>query len=289
MPRPTLFDHPKFHRLVHLLQLPEPYVLGHLEYLWRVGYSSGNPVIGDALDVELAAKWQGEPGVFCNAVTQVRLLDVTNDNKYVIHDLHKNAPSYVTLRNKRESERGVEKTCRVCGSLFYSAYRRGIYCSNACRQEQWRQRRQRGQFPIVTESDVFETESNSTPAPAPAPAPTLVQIASPPAEPAPKPAALMTFQTVGKAKTWDLTEDLVKVWTEAFPSLDVLEECRRAKGWVASNPAKRKTAVGMPKFLYRWMERANDRSRGRAEPGAPYAPPENLADRLRRHLGKETT
>jgi hypothetical protein len=81
MPRPTLFDHPKFHRLVHLLGIPEPHVLGHLEYLWRVGYSSGEPVIGDELDVEIAAKWCGERGAFVRALCdeRVRLLDKTTD------------------------------------------------------------------------------------------------------------------------------------------------------------------------------------------------------------------
>jgi hypothetical protein len=67
MPRPTLFDHPKFHRLVYILKIPEPQVLGLLEYMWRVGYASGNPVIGDAIDVEIAAKWWGEPGLFAGA------------------------------------------------------------------------------------------------------------------------------------------------------------------------------------------------------------------------------
>jgi hypothetical protein len=67
MPRPTLFDHPKFHRLVYILKIPEPQVLGLLEYMWRVGYASGNPVIGDAIDVEIAAKWRGEPGLFAGA------------------------------------------------------------------------------------------------------------------------------------------------------------------------------------------------------------------------------
>ncbi len=102
MPRPTLFDHPKFHRLVHLLGLPEPHVLGHLEYLWRVGYSSGNPVIGDALDVEIAAKWTGDRGKFCEALVGVRLIDAVENGQFQIHDLHENAPAYVKSRERME-------------------------------------------------------------------------------------------------------------------------------------------------------------------------------------------
>jgi len=105
LPRPTLFDHPKFHRLVHILALPEPYVLGHLEYLWRVGYASGNPFIGDSLDVEIAAKWKGERGVLTRALLEVRLLDEISENQFRIHDLHDNAPDYVRSRARQEAQR----------------------------------------------------------------------------------------------------------------------------------------------------------------------------------------
>ena len=67
MPRPTLFDHPKFARLCYDLRMPRPHVLGHLEFLWKVAYASGNARIGDAVDVELAAAWEGEPGALAAA------------------------------------------------------------------------------------------------------------------------------------------------------------------------------------------------------------------------------
>jgi hypothetical protein len=95
MARPTLYDHPKFMRLVHELGMPAPHVLGHLEYLWRVGYSSGNPVVGDSVDVELAAMWTGEPGQLTKVLTQVRFMDKLPDGKYQIHDLLDHAPGYV--------------------------------------------------------------------------------------------------------------------------------------------------------------------------------------------------
>lgn len=98
MPRPTLFDHPKFLRLVYLLQMPEPHVLGHLEYLWKVGYASGNPVVGDETDVEIAAKWSGERGVLATALLQVGLVDRLEDGRLQIHDLLENAPDYVHAR-----------------------------------------------------------------------------------------------------------------------------------------------------------------------------------------------
>src|SRR4051812_26885101 len=62
MARPTLRQHPKFRRLCHLLAVPVPHALGYLECMWSVGYQCGDPVLGDATDVELAAEWPGEPG-----------------------------------------------------------------------------------------------------------------------------------------------------------------------------------------------------------------------------------
>src|SRR5438309_1928780 len=105
MPRPTLFDHPKFQRLVFDLRMPEPHVLGHLEYLWRVGHQSGNPVIGDEIDVEIAAKWVGDGGVLAKALVEVHLLDRLDDGRLAIHDLLDNCPEYVKRRAKREKER----------------------------------------------------------------------------------------------------------------------------------------------------------------------------------------
>lgn len=107
MPRPTLFDHPKFQRLVHILGLPPPHVLGHLEYLWRVGYASGNPVIGDDLDVELAAMWHGERGVLVRALVdpRVQLLDQLDDERYAIHDLWDHAPTWAKVRRYKRMAR----------------------------------------------------------------------------------------------------------------------------------------------------------------------------------------
>jgi len=104
MARPGLREHPKFLRLVHLLGMPAPHVLGHLEFLWSVGYQCGNPKIGDQIDVELAAGWTGEKCVLCAALRAVGFLDQVGD-VFFIHDLHENAPEYVKRRWRREKER----------------------------------------------------------------------------------------------------------------------------------------------------------------------------------------
>ena len=76
---------------------------------------------------------------------------------------------------------------------------------------------------------------------------------------------LLTFPTDGKPKSWDLTADQVAKWSELFPRLDVLDECRQALAWVLAN--ERKTARGMAAFLTRWFGRSTNspRSNGKGK------------------------
>lgn len=45
-------------------------------------------------------------------------------------------------------------------------------------------------------------------------------------------------------------------WQEAYPGVNIRAELQRAALWLRANPAKRKTARGMPRFLVNWMSRA---------------------------------
>jgi len=112
MARPGFKDHRKFKRLVHLLQEPVPHVLGYMECLWDVAYQNGDPFIGDAIDVELAAQYPGEPGKLCKALLSCGLIDEVDGGKYQIHDLHENAPDYVKKRFMRDQTRRNKYTPR---------------------------------------------------------------------------------------------------------------------------------------------------------------------------------
>lgn len=89
---------------------------------------------------------------------------------------------------------------------------------------------------------------------------TLPESAEPTIRPAANPPpSMLDFPTEGKTKSWSLTLPVVQSLSEAFPRVDVLAECRKAKAWCEHNPAKRKTARGMERFLYSWMERCQNR------------------------------
>jgi DNA-binding MarR family transcriptional regulator len=61
--------------------------------------------------------------------------------------------------------------------------------------------------------------------------------------------------------TWALPQEKLSQYQETYPNLDIPQELRKARQWLFDNPARQKTAKGMPKFLGGWM--------GRAKPPAP--------------------
>lgn len=102
MAKPELRDHRKFLKLKRLLGAPTPHVMGYLECLWLRGYQTGNPVVGDSLDVESAAEYPGEIGTFTKAALDAGFLDLGEDGRYSIHDLFEHAPSYAKKRMVRK-------------------------------------------------------------------------------------------------------------------------------------------------------------------------------------------
>lgn len=132
--RPTLFTHPKFQRLVYMLGVSDAQVLGHLEFMWNVGYASGEAVLGDEIDVELAAKWTGEPRSLATALEERRFIDRRPDGLLEIHDLWDHAPMWAKVRRYKRMARALgfgdprrwpatririltrdSWTCRYCG------------------------------------------------------------------------------------------------------------------------------------------------------------------------------
>jgi hypothetical protein len=70
---------------------------------------------------------------------------------------------------------------------------------------------------------------------------------------------VLEFPCDGNPKTWGLVESQVADWSKAYPSLDVLGECRKALAWVNATPEHKKTARGMSKFLVNWFSRTQNR------------------------------
>jgi len=111
MARPELLNHRKFRRLINCLGVNGPTALGHLEWLWQGAYKTGDPYLGDSLDVELAAGWEGESGKLTEALLEAGgmggtgFIEPAPEGGYQIHDLLENAPSYVKDRFRKRLER----------------------------------------------------------------------------------------------------------------------------------------------------------------------------------------
>jgi len=81
----------------------------------------------------------------------------------------------------------------------------------------------------------------------------------------------LTFETTGQVRSWGLTTEQVRAWTELYPNLDVMAECRKAQAWLAAHPSRRKTARGMAACLVNWLNRATDSGRASAPATRPVA------------------
>lgn len=88
---------------------------------------------------------------------------------------------------------------------------------------------------------------------------------------------------------WALTDAVLAGWIVQFPSVDVVAECAKAQAWIEANPAKRKTARGMKRFLVNWLLRASSRPKlvnSKQAPGPPTStsPPYFESCRLNGHV-----
>jgi hypothetical protein len=263
MARDTLRNHPKFKRLVHTLNLPATQVYGILEFIWSVAYESGDEIIGEAIDIKLAADWTGEAETLCDALLncggkgQAGFIEVGTDGRYQIHDLYDHAPEYVKKRMDRESaRRNAGKTIRDVRA-------------DAARKRWNANGSQLHTNSMQTAITCIQKDANGTPpAPAPAPAPIKKKECSEPFAPllASPPPSFPNFPTVGSEtdpKTWALPDELVAALTEAYPGVDVPAECRKVHVWAITNPKKRKTASGMPRCLNLWMAKEQNQPSGR--------------------------
>ena len=51
----------------------------------------------------------------------------------------------------------------------------------------------------------------------------------------------------------------VKGWQMTYPDVDVVCELRKMKSWLEANPKRRKTRIGMKRFINGWLSREQDK------------------------------
>jgi hypothetical protein len=86
---------------------------------------------------------------------------------------------------------------------------------------------------------------------------------------------------------WIMPEELVRDLARAYPTLDLLQEATRLKGWLKVNSGKRKTARGMPRCVLAWMSQEIHWPQGRPRRGPQRQIDQSGLDSLQRWALKE--
>lgn len=70
-------------------------------------------------------------------------------------------------------------------------------------------------------------------------------------------------------------QDQCREWSTLYPAVDVMQQLRNMRGWLLSNPDKRKTRRGIKRFINAWLVKEQDRGGSRTSPKQTPAPPES--------------
>lgn len=60
-----------------------------------------------------------------------------------------------------------------------------------------------------------------------------------------------------------ITQVMVDKWAQLYPAVDVMQDLRGMKGWLDTNPSRRKTRKGISRFINNWLCRTQDRGGNR--------------------------
>lgn len=250
MAKSSVISSGKFLHLVETLGLPEPHVLGLLEFMWQSAYASCNPRFKTAKSLEIAARWKGQDGAFASAVSDPvhNFVDVKRDGTFEIHDFWDHAPEYVKKRKKYSDHQknGVKRRQSKTFHVGESPKNCGESPKNG------------GDFPV------YPTQPNPTQAYIDTP--NGVSSPETPEDPAldaaPDPVVL-TFKCDGRVKEFHLRESKVEQYEKTYSTINVREKLLHLWQWCEDNPSRRKTAKGMPAFLSRNLGREVDQKRDR--------------------------
>ncbi|NNJ24638.1 hypothetical protein [Alienimonas chondri] len=253
--RTDLWDDPRVGDLCVELDVSEALVCGGLFRLWALADSHTQDGV---LPFRSAAALDRKIGIdgFAAAVQSVGWLEIgESDIRIVRFDEHNGASA---KKRAADAKRASKKRGKVAQKANDPASDRG----NVPKTSQATRRNTDGD---ATKSEPeLEPDTGEESPVAPSCPTTALAAAEPPTE--------MVFPTTGKgAKEWALTEAKLAEYVEAYPALDVPAEMRKARQWCRDNAPKRKTAKGMPAFLTRWLNHAQNSGQGRAN-DAPAVP-----------------
>lgn len=246
----------KFFRLKRRLQAPSYQVIGILEALWILTATNApDGAIGRFTNEDIAAylEWRECPDKLIRDLTESGWLDAHPDHRLVVHDWEHHCPTFVKGSMKRHGKDFVDPEKQK----FPKEPAKEV--AKEPPKEPAKQPPNSMPLPNLTYSNLTKPNSLETIVSCPE-----LQKSSElvPVDDSPE---VCTFPTNGQIKTWILRESMVAQWRAIYPGLDVEAEIRKSLGWIQTSPERRKTAKGMPRFLFSWLDRANDRKKQNAQ------------------------
>ena len=67
------------------------------------------------------------------------------------------------------------------------------------------------------------------------------------------------FLMLNDKSLYGITQKEIDHWSGLYPAVDVLQELKKMKGWIESNPKKRKTRNGIMRFITNWLSSTQDK------------------------------
>lgn len=77
---------------------------------------------------------------------------------------------------------------------------------------------------------------------------------------------------------WVPTKEQLEEWIRLYPSVDVIGEFRKMRGWCNAKPSRRKTARGIKTFVNGWLSRTQDKPHTAPTIGRKQIVPEYMAN-----------
>lgn len=64
---------------------------------------------------------------------------------------------------------------------------------------------------------------------------------------------------LNSGEEYGITDEDVKEYESLYPNVDVMQQLRNMKGWLNSNPTRRKTKSGIKRFINSWLSKEQDK------------------------------
>ena len=130
----------------------------------------------------------------------------------------------------------------------------------------------------VKESKVNKSKENNTLCSEPS----AVGESSEPQPAKEKPVILLPLNT---KEEYPIYQADVDEWSELYPSVDVMQQLRNMKGWLDSNPTRRKTKKGIMRFITGWLQKEQDKGRVHGNTNTSVSPSEGSGKTFGQFLG----